>query len=119
MQVNTSIYLSHAEETGHARGRAPRFRGLVLNGIGLSTPFVNPRKAAAAIVGAVVLLLGVVFALQGANVIGGSAIMSGNSAYIYVGGVVALVGLVILLYAARIGAVPNRAAQPSAEPATR
>ncbi len=56
-----------------------------------------------AVVGVILLLLGIVFALQGANVIGGSALMSGNSTYIYVGGVVAVVGLVILALGFRAG----------------
>ena len=46
--------------------------------------------------GVILLLAGVVFSLQGANIIGGSALMSGNSTYIYVGIVVALIGLVLL-----------------------
>jgi hypothetical protein len=39
---------------------------------------------------------GVVFALQGANVIKGSSVMSGNSTYIYVGGALAVIGLVLI-----------------------
>jgi hypothetical protein len=65
---------------------------------------MNSRKAALAAVGLIVLLMGIVFALQGANVIGGSALMSGNSTYIYVGGVVAIAGLVILLLGFRSSA---------------
>jgi len=56
------------------------------------------------IVGVILLLMGVVFALQGANVITGSSVMSGNSNYIYIGGVVAIVGVVILAWASRMGA---------------
>jgi hypothetical protein len=40
--------------------------------------------------------LGAVFALQGANVIGGSAVMSGNSTYIYVGALVAFIGVAMI-----------------------
>lgn len=48
------------------------------------------------IVGILLVLAGLVFALQGAGVIGGSALMSGNSTYIYVGVVVAIIGLILL-----------------------
>lgn len=58
---------------------------------------MGSRKWLAVIVGAILLLMGIVFALQGANMIGGSA-MSGNSLYIYVGGIVAIAGLAILTW---------------------
>ncbi len=58
------------------------------------------------VMGTVVLLMGVVFALQGANFIGGSALMSGNSIYIYVGGVVAAIGLILLFLASKQGKSP-------------
>jgi len=48
------------------------------------------------IVGLLLLLFGTIFALQGANVIKGSAVMSGNSTYIYVGGVLAVIGLIMI-----------------------
>jgi hypothetical protein len=60
-------------------------------------------RLAVLIVGVIILLMGVVFTLQGANVIGGSALMSGNSEYIYIGGVVAIIGLVVLALSFRIG----------------
>lgn len=55
------------------------------------------------IVGILVLLAGVVFSLQGANVIGGSALMSGNSTWIYIGAVVAIIGLVLVALGLRSG----------------
>jgi uncharacterized membrane protein len=61
------------------------------------------------IVGLFLLFIGTVFALQGANVIGGSAIMSGNSTYIYIGGVVAVIGLILIL----VGAVSRSKASPT------
>jgi hypothetical protein len=65
------------------------------------------------IVGLILLLTGIVFALQGANVVTGSSLMSGNSTYIYVGAVVAIIGLIILALASR--SRPNPAAlQPTA-----
>jgi len=54
------------------------------------------------VVGVILLLLGIVFALQGAGDIGGS-MMSGDSTYIYVGGAVAVVGLVVLALGFRSG----------------
>lgn len=56
---------------------------------------MNARKSALEVVGILLVLAGVVFSLQGANVIGGSALMSGNSTYIYVGIVVAIVGVFV------------------------
>ncbi|HEY4026017.1 MAG TPA: hypothetical protein VGO86_06265 [Candidatus Dormibacteraeota bacterium] len=45
------------------------------------------------IVGVVLLLLGLLWALQGAGVVGGSAIMSGKPMWLVIGIVVAVVGL--------------------------
>lgn len=55
------------------------------------------RRWALIIVGLLLLIFGTVFALQGANVIGGSALMSGNSTYIYVGGVLVIIGLILII----------------------
>lgn len=63
---------------------------------------MDGRRVGLSIFGAVVLLMGVVFALQGDNIIGGSALMSGNSTYIYVGAAVAVVGFLIILSAVRL-----------------
>ena len=64
---------------------------------------MNPRRLAVLFIGTIVLFMGLVFTLQGAGVIGGSSLMSGNSEYIYIGGVVAIVGLVIMVLSARHG----------------
>jgi protein-S-isoprenylcysteine O-methyltransferase Ste14 len=53
-------------------------------------------KWALVIVGVLFVLAGIVMSLQGANYIGGSALMSGVSTYIYVGAVVAIIGLVLI-----------------------
>jgi hypothetical protein len=76
-------------------------------------PFTNSRKVALLVVGVILLLMGIVFALQGANYIGGSALMSGNPTYIYVGGIIAIIGLVLLLLASRMKAMPTTAMSPS------
>ena len=74
---------------------------------------MNSRKVALLVVGVILLLMGIVFALQGAHYIGGSALMSGNPTYIYVGGFVAIIGLVLLLWASRMKAMPPGAMGPS------
>ena len=58
-------------------------------------------RLALMVVGAILLLAGVVFSLQGADVITGSSLMSGNPTYIYVGAVVAMVGLALLALSSR------------------
>ena len=66
-------------------------------------PSTNTRKLILEVVGVLLLLTGIVFALQGANVIGGSAVMSGVTSYIYIGVVVAIVGLAVLILGLRSG----------------
>jgi hypothetical protein len=63
--------------------------------------------------------MGVVFALQGANVLGGSALMSGNPTYIYVGGLAALVGLVLLILGLRGRSSAHPSPTPTASPAAQ
>ncbi len=75
---------------------------------------MNATKAALAVLGVILLLAGIVFALQGANVIGGSSVMDGNQAYIYVGAVVAVIGLVLLFVSMRSGKAPATAHLPPA-----
>ena len=50
--------------------------------------------------------MGIVFSLQGMNVITGSSVMSGVSAYIYIGAVVAIMGLVLLVLGLRTAGKP-------------
>jgi len=72
---------------------------------------VNSRKLAITILGVLVLLAGIVFSLQGADIITGSSLMSGNSTYIYVGAIVAIIGLALLVLSSRVG---NKSASPMA-----
>jgi hypothetical protein len=58
---------------------------------------MGPLGLALTIIGVILALTGVVWTLQGANVLGGSKRMSGNPKYIYLGSVLALVGLVPLI----------------------
>jgi hypothetical protein len=62
---------------------------------------VSATKWAASIVGLILFLAGTVFALQGDGVIGGSALMSGNPTWIYIGALIALVGIVMLVFGLR------------------
>jgi len=71
---------------------------------------VNSRKIALMVLGVLILLAGIVFSLQGANIITGSSLMSGNSAYIDVGAVVAIIGLALLVLSSRVG---NRPSSPT------
>lgn len=52
------------------------------------------------IIGALAVLIGVVWTLQGLNVIGGSS-MSGNHTFIVVGPIVGVVGLILLVVGLR------------------
>ena len=79
---------------------------------------MNSRKLALLILGILLLLAGVVFSLQGANVITGSSLMSGDSTYIYVGAMVAIIGLALLVLSSRSGGKPpsSTAAPPGQSP---
>jgi hypothetical protein len=47
------------------------------------------------LLGLVLLLLGVVFALQGEGMVSGSSLMDNNPNFVYIGSFVALVGIVL------------------------
>ncbi len=64
------------------------------------------KKGLLVVVGVVVVLAGLLFTLQGLNVMGGSA-MSGKTLWAVLGPVIAIVGLVI----ATVGARQGRAAR--------
>ncbi len=53
------------------------------------------------IVGIIVLALGIVWALQGTNVLAGS-VMSGHRRWIAIGGVLGIVGIILIVVGARI-----------------
>ena len=61
---------------------------------------MNIRKVVPVIIGVILLLLGIGFASQGAGMMGGSALMDNNPTFIYVGGLVALVGLALIAFGA-------------------
>jgi Mg2+ and Co2+ transporter CorA len=52
------------------------------------------------IIGIILILLGLVWILQGSNVIGGS-IMSGQSQWLYIGIVIAIIGLIVTWWSRR------------------
>ncbi|HXW95186.1 MAG TPA: hypothetical protein VEJ19_05730 [Nitrososphaerales archaeon] len=68
---------------------------------------MNSRKLALLVPGVLLLLAGIVFSLQGADIITGSSLMSGNTTYIYVGAVVAVIGLALLALSVRVGKKPG------------
>lgn len=78
---------------------------------------MNATKAALAVLGVVLLLAGVVFALQGASMMGGSSFMNGDPRYIYVGALVAVIGVIVLLFASRSTQVPPPVTAPAPQPA--
>jgi len=51
--------------------------------------------------------MGIVFSLQGMNIITGSSVMSGVSAYIYIGAVVAVIGLALVVLGLKGGGTPQ------------
>jgi len=51
--------------------------------------------------------MGIVFSLQGMNIITGSSVMSGVTAYIYIGAIVAIIGLVLVVLGLRGGGAPQ------------
>ena len=53
------------------------------------------RSIAVGVLGILLLLAGLVFALQGADVIGGSSFMNGSSTWIYVGALIAVIGVLV------------------------
>jgi uncharacterized membrane protein len=63
---------------------------------------VNSRanRIALAVVGIIVLIVGIVFAGQGANIIPGSS-MTGDRTWLVIGAVVAVVGIIVIVLALR------------------
>ena len=64
------------------------------------------------VAGVLLLFAGIVFSLQGADIITGSSVMSGNSNYIYVGAVVAIIGVALLTTSSRAGRKPESPIAP-------
>jgi uncharacterized membrane protein len=63
---------------------------------------VNSRRVILIAVGVLFLLGGLVMAFQGAGYVGGSY-MTGDPTWIYVGGVVAIIGLLLMVLGLRSG----------------
>jgi len=64
-------------------------------------------------VGAVLAILGTVFALQGVGLIAGSSLMDGNSIFIYIGTAIAVGGLVLVAFGMRPAPPPKPKADPT------
>ena len=58
-------------------------------------------KIALIVVGIVLDLVGAVWVLQGTNVLAGSA-MSGQNRWVFIGGALAIIGIVLIIVGARI-----------------
>ncbi len=58
------------------------------------------RKAIPIVIGVILLLVGIGWASQGAGVMGGSSLMDNNSTFIYLGGLLAVVGVALVAYGA-------------------
>ncbi len=63
------------------------------------------RKAIPVAAGLVLLLVGIGWASQGAGILGGSSLMDNNPAFIYLGALVAVVGVALVAF----GALSKRA----------
>jgi len=66
----------------------------------------RPARTAPAVVGAVLALMGLVFAGQGLNLIPGSS-MTGDRMWFYIGLVMAVVGVVLVIRAVRRDRTPR------------
>ncbi|HUI01159.1 MAG TPA: hypothetical protein VLX56_05975 [Nitrososphaerales archaeon] len=58
------------------------------------------RKAIPVVVGLLLLLLGLGWASQGAGLIGGSSLMDNNPTFIYLGGLLAVLGVALVAFGA-------------------
>jgi hypothetical protein len=65
------------------------------------------RRAIPIVIGVILLLVGIGWASQGAGIMGGSSLMDHNSTFIYLGGLLAVVGIALAGY----GAVSKRNVQ--------
>jgi hypothetical protein len=58
------------------------------------------------ILGAIAVAVGIIWTLQGLNIIGGS-VMSGDTTFVIVGPIVGIVGLILVVVGIRQGRVPT------------
>jgi len=56
------------------------------------------RRAIPIVIGAILLLIGIGWASQGAGLMGGSSLMDNNSIFIYLGGFLAVVGIAVVAF---------------------
>jgi xanthine/uracil permease len=68
------------------------------------------RKAIPIVIGVILLLVGIGWASQGAGMMGGSSLMDNNSTFIYLGGLVAALGIILIAF----GAISKPKAKPPA-----
>jgi len=65
------------------------------------------RRAIPIVIGAILLLVGIGWASQGAGILGGSSLMDNNSTFIYLGGFLAVVGIALVAYGAMLKTKPQ------------
>ena len=58
------------------------------------------RRAIPIVIGVILLLIGIGWAAQGAGALGGSSLMDNNSTFIYLGGLLAVLGIALAAYGA-------------------
>jgi hypothetical protein len=58
------------------------------------------RKAIPIIIGVILLLVGIGWASQGAGIMGGSGLMDNNPTFIFLGGLVAFIGVALVAFGA-------------------
>ncbi|HEV8190992.1 MAG TPA: hypothetical protein VGP82_05845 [Ktedonobacterales bacterium] len=58
------------------------------------------------ILGALAVAVGIIWTLQGLNILGGS-VMSGDTTFVIVGPIVGIVGLILVVISVRQGRVPT------------
>ncbi len=68
------------------------------------------RRAIPIVIGVILLLIGIGWASQGAGIMGGSSLMDNNSTFIYLGALLAVVGIAMVAF----GAVSKKAKSPAA-----
>lgn len=73
---------------------------------------MKARRTIPIIVGIVLLLMGTVFAFQGAGMAGTGGLMDNNSTWIYIGGAIAVLGVLLVV----LGAIPRREMNPAPAP---
>jgi hypothetical protein len=60
------------------------------------------RRAIPIVIGAILLLIGIGWASQGMGIMGGSSLMDNNLVFVYLGGFLAVIGIALVAYGAKL-----------------